>query len=131
MKAFPSRMIFGLALAATPFLAMAQVPTPVPPPVFGGYAPLAVTSAHGHVALPTTAIPFAAITVSNYGAQDVFFVLGDTTAAATTSSEPIRSGGSVCQYVGAATFLDAITSTSTSTLDIYQATGCIPVVKSK
>lgn len=76
--------------------------------------PLAVTGTTGNVALPAG----AAVMISNIGTVLAFTTLGvGNTTTATTGGIPIAGGTSLTLGVGTNTFLAAITSSGTTTLN--------------
>ncbi len=87
----------------------------------GSYAtPLAVTNATGNVALPTG----TTVVVYNVGANAAYVKLGTSNAVtATTSDDYIPAGGAIALTVGSNTYLAAITSSSTTTLNLSGGTG--------
>ena len=86
-----------------------------------GYATLAATSTTSRVALATNlaSTPMATtVVVLNQGAGVVYVSLGSVTVTATaTTSYPIPVGQSITLVIGSATYLAAI-SASTSTVNI-------------
>lgn len=92
----------------------------------GGAASLSVTSITGSVQLPasTSTYPFAMITFPPGAAgTEVFYALGGSSVAATTSSPSLPAGG-LCINVGPNGYLAAITAASTATLRITQFAAC-------
>ena len=117
--------------------AQAQTPPPQPPPysALGGQVPLALTSSSASVQLPSTAVPYGAITVYNKGSVDAFVALGGSSVVAAATGGCAASNGTLgpaCQvpagtsivlWVGSNTYLAGITASSTTNLVIYQASG--------
>jgi hypothetical protein len=82
--------------------------------------PLSVTSTTGETALPAGAVVF----VYNTGANTAFVNLGTSgSVTATTSNLPISANSGVWLTVGSNTNLAAITSTSTTSLNLIGGTG--------
>jgi hypothetical protein len=107
--------------------AVAQAP-PTPPgaSVPCASASLSAGTSSGNVALPVTANPQClVITLTNDGANEVFYALGGSSVTATTSSFPLLAGYSVSFWT-TSTYIAAITQTSASTLRIVQANGPMP-----
>jgi len=79
------------------------------------------------VALPTTAVPYGSFTIYNSGSVDAYYQKGGAGCTATTSSPSIRiaAGTSITDWVGANTYVCAITGSSSATLLLWQATGPI------
>lgn len=103
-----------------------------PPPsigaaVLGGQTTLAVSTVTANVQLTAANPPYNAITVYNYGSNDVYFALGGSTVTATTGSTLLKAGNYLTVWVNGVsqTYLAAITGSSTSNLVIYQATGAV------
>ncbi len=88
-----------------------------------GNASLSVTGTSARVALPAGSVNSPYVMIRPTTAQEVFYLLGDVTAVALTSSPALPSGG-ICLNVGPGTYLAAITSTSTNVLRITRMTMC-------
>jgi hypothetical protein len=88
-----------------------------------GSATLAVTNATGRVALPNND---PTIIIQNTGSNAAFFNLGGSTVTATTSNYSLPSGVQIAVTPGTSTYIAAITSSSTTTLNIIQGTGGFP-----
>lgn len=123
MKISPLLLAAVLAFAALPAVAQ-QVPDVPPTAVVSvSYNAVAVTAVSSRTAL-TASGAYKSITINNYGVKDAFVALGGSSAAATTSSIPVRAGKHITLWQGTATNLAAICAGSDSTtLDVYQATG--------
>lgn len=87
----------------------------------GSYSsPLSVSTSSANVAVPTGTV----VIVSNTGSATAYVNLGTSNAVtATTSGLPIPGGSSVSVTVGSNTYLAAITSSSTTTLNLAGGTG--------
>ncbi len=86
-----------------------------------GNATLSVTTTTANVALPSTfaACPF--VVLKNDGPNEIFYKPGNTNAVtAVVTNYPLASGDIVLLQGGPATYVAAITSTSTSTLRVVQ-----------
>jgi len=137
------KKLLGLALAGLLTLVAgnvaAQTPTPPPYSILGGSVPLAVTNSSANVALPASTTPYGAITVYNSGSVDAYIALGGNAVVATTGgtctaaggpgpSCLVRGGSAITIWAGSSTYVAAITSASTTTLTIYQASGPVSML---
>lgn len=125
--------VLAMLLCASP--AFAAQPVPPPYAVLGGVTTLSVTSSNARVALPASIVSYNAVTIYNSGTVDAYVAISDVTATATTSASCtfsgvpgpsciVRAGTVVTFYVGTTgTYVAAITSSSTTTLTIYQGSG--------
>ena len=118
--------LIGLILVAFAYVSAGALPS-ASAQAIGGSASISVTSAGESVALPVSVTAFpAAMLVPAYGTnQEIFYALGGSSVAATTSSAALPPNG-ICLNVGPNTYVAAITSTSTATLRITQLTQCPP-----
>jgi hypothetical protein len=85
-----------------------------------GTASLSVSNASSNVALASTD---TTLVLTNTGATNAFFKLGDSTVTATTSDTPILAGRTVVLNIGSSTYIAAITASSTTTLKGTTGTG--------
>jgi hypothetical protein len=118
------KIIQRVLLAASCFLAA----IPAFGQGIGGNASLSVTTASSRVALPAAkaTYPSAIVAPAAGSTQEVFYALGDSTVAATTSSPSLPSGGICIANLGPATNVAAITATGTATVRITQVSACFP-----
>lgn len=117
-------LLAGLLFSTLQVRAAPPVPAAPAASVCGPPVTLAVTTATANTQLPWSNTNCANITLLNDGANEVFVVTGDTGVVATTAGIPIPSGYSISIQTNA-TYVAAITATSTSTLRIIQATGSL------
>jgi len=91
----------------------------------GGNASLSVTSSSARVQLPanTQNYPSLMIVPAPSSTGEAFYLLGDVTATALTTSPALPPGG-VCVNIGPSTYLAAITATGTATLRLTQLNTC-------
>lgn len=87
----------------------------------GGSAPLSVSNTSGNVAIPKASR--GQVVVFNSGANTAYIAIGDVNVTATTSSYPIAAGSKEAITFGTATYLAAITASSTTTLTITAGDG--------
>ena len=88
----------------------------------GNTATLAVTNASGNVALPAG----ASVMVSNVGSTNTAYIaLSVGAGTATTAGIAIPAGGAVGLTVGSNTYINAITASSTTTLNIAGGAGLV------
>lgn len=123
--------LLALALFVAPAFAQ-TTPTAPPYSVIGGVLTLSGTASTQNAALPTTVVPFGAITVYNTGTVNAFVNLGidNTVAAVVATSIPVPAGVAVTFYAGAANlYIAYITASSTATLYMWQANGPVAFVK--
>lgn len=129
MKSFMrslSASLIGVMLAFTP-LAHADTPTPPGTSIIGGNVGLGVSTSSTRVQLPVSIIPFNVVTVYNSGASDAFVTTGSSTVTATVSNVQVPAGSAVSIFVGSNTYVAGITSTGSSNLVLYQATGPVAI----
>jgi|SRR5579859_2527885 len=91
-----------------------------------GETSLSVTTTSAAVALATNQASHPSATtvlISNTGGTDARVLLGGSSCTATTSSYLVRSNETRAWYIGAQTYLCAITASSSTTLDIATGTG--------
>lgn len=116
------RLIILLAglLFGVPAMAQSWLPT--------GTAPLVATTSSGNVALPV-ADPSENLLVTNGGAVNAWILLGDATVVATTArpSTLVQAGKSVWLPIRAATYVAAVTGSSTAALTLTTGYG-VPMV---
>lgn len=89
-----------------------------------GTASLSVSSSSSRVVLPSAD---ATLLLTNTGTVDAFFALGNESVVATINSTPIKAGQVLGLAVGSATYLAAITASSTTSFSVTTGTG-LPVV---
>lgn len=125
--------LLALLLVAAP-VAQAQIapPSPAPVSILSGQVSLAVTSSNARVALPSTAASAVAVTIYNKGTVDAFVALGTVTATATSGGtcaagiagpSCLVPAGTAITFYSDATYVAAITASSTTSLVIYQGNG--------
>jgi hypothetical protein len=104
--------------------------------LLGATTSLAVSSSTANVALPGPANNLAII-LTNDGSNEAFYQLGTSSGVtATTSSFPLPSGATICVAANynntpptsVYSYIAAITSSSTTTLRVTQASACPPMV---
>ena len=81
--------------------------------------PLSVSTTSSRVVLPTGTV----VVVYNPGAVAAYVQLGSASVAATTSNDVVPAGGWMAFTVGANTYLAAITSSGTTTLNLSGGAG--------
>jgi hypothetical protein len=110
----------AMALALVPLSALATV-IPAQPPFqpTPSYSQLSVSATSARVALPTG----STIVVYNTGSVAAYVTLGGSTVTATTGNDVIQPSSWSAFTVGTNTYLAAITSSSTTALNISGGTG--------
>jgi hypothetical protein len=105
-------------------MALADPPTPAPVSTIGATAQILAANSTARVQLTGVNPPNVAIAVCNDGTTNIgYFKLGDSTVTAATTDTPVGPGRCAVTTLGSATYLAAITASSTTQLDIYQANG--------
>ncbi len=110
----------AIALAAGVSSASATViPSQPPFQPTPAYAQLPVGATSSRVALPSGSV----IAVYNTGSNPAFVVLGNSSVVATASGDQVAPGGFLCQAVGSATYLAAIETAGTTSINISGGAG--------
>lgn len=125
--------LLAMALAFSQPVFAQQAPTSGPASILSGQVTLAVSSVNARVALPSTAASANTVTIYNKGTVDAYVALGDVTATATSGgtcvsgalgpSCQVPAGASLTLWRSDATYVAAITASSTTNLVVYQGTG--------
>lgn len=89
-----------------------------------GYVALAVSGSSSNVALPQNTTTFNVLTIANTGMVDAYIAQGGSTITATNADVIVRAGTTITLIV-TGTYVAAITASSTTNLDIFQANGPI------
>lgn len=113
------------ALALAGLLALGSCDEPAFAQSIGGNASISVTGSSSNVALPASvqAYPSVLLAPAIGATQEIFYLLGGSSVAATTTSPALPAAG-ICINVGPNGYVAAITSTSTATLRITQLSTC-------
>ncbi len=128
--------VVGAGTAGTPtggVVSMQGVPGGQPVPItgtvsasIGGFAPtpayatpLSVTTTSNRVAAPTGTVAV----VYNVGSTDAYVTIGGSSVAASTSGDVVKAGGWMAFTLGSNTFIAAITSSGTTTLNVSGGAG--------